>query len=57
MSKLIDLEGEILHETDKAILFETPVGKAWLPKAAIEISSDETSILISESFAIEKELV
>ena len=56
-SQEIELEGTIKHQTEKAILFETGMGEAWLPKSQIESADDETSILIAEWFAIEKGLV
>lgn len=56
-SDMVEVEGEILLDREKAIYFDNGNVKVWLPKSAIEISDDEKSILIRESFAQEKGLI
>lgn len=61
---IIDLEGIIKHETEKAILFvSADTGKeAWIPKSVVEIdeydlTSRAATIQIPESMALDKELI
>jgi len=65
-SELVDLQVEILHETELAILVRTDAlengGKVWLPKSAIEIYRGDPipgacTITLPEKLAIEKELI
>lgn len=60
-SDLIDIAGEIVRETEKAVLFFDGARKAWLPKAAIEIDRDRSDGLVEvtmpERLAKEKELI
>lgn len=61
-SDLVDIAGEIIHETDKAIRFFDGARKVWLPKAAIEIETgsfgdNNVVIAMPERLAKEKELI
>lgn len=57
MEKL-ELNIEILHETDKAILIENlNEDNIWLPKSQIYIFDNQKTIEIPEWLAIDKELV
>ena len=57
----VDIEGEILDETDEAILFATEMcdDGAWLPKKAIKISRPGRLEIVSmpERMAVNKGLV
>jgi RNase P/RNase MRP subunit p29 len=55
-SDLIDIAGEIVHETERAVLFFDGTRKVWLPKAAVEIGDDGT-VTMPERLALEKELI
>ena len=63
-NELIDLSGDIVTQTDKAILFEFDGAEFWLPKSMVEFEMDRTgaetgpaTIMLPERFAIEKGLV
>ncbi len=62
-SDLVDIDGEVHAETEKAILFYNGSNKAWLPKSMIEvedISHDmlkEVRITIPSWFAHQKGLI
>lgn len=60
-SDLTDIVGELVHETDKAILLFDGAEKVWLPKAAIEIDRDRADGLVEvtlpERLAKEKGLI
>jgi RNase P/RNase MRP subunit p29 len=60
MSKILtDVAGEIVAETDKAILLDDGRAKAWLPKSMIEItrkSGRSVVVTLPESLAISKDL-
>ena len=57
-SEEIEIDIEILAETDKAIMLENLQDeKVWLPKSQIDISASEDSMLIPEWLAIDKELI
>lgn len=48
---------DMLHETDKAILFETDVGEVWIPKSEIvEHDEDAMTVMIPTWLAEEKDL-
>lgn len=59
MSKeILELNIEILHETDHAIMIENlNEENVWIPKSQIEISEDEKTIGIPEWLAKDKELI
>lgn len=49
---------DMLHETDKAILFETGMGEVWIPKDEIvEHDEDAMTVTIPTWLAEEKDLV
>lgn len=53
--KLVDIECQILHETEKAFLVLTDRGKAWLPKSQVEIEDGVATL--PEWLAQDKELI
>jgi len=61
-SNIMDIDGAIHHQTEKAILFSTS-GEAdeavWLPKSAVEFDEMNglTTIQIPEQLAIDKGLI
>lgn len=60
-SDLIDLQIEIIHETEKGILVTDGKTTVWLPKSAIEVERDSkrprfATITLPESLATDKEL-
>jgi hypothetical protein len=57
-SKLCDVAyDEIIHETEKAVLFLIDDKEVWLPRSVIEIDSDIKAITLPERMAIDKGLV
>lgn len=57
---IIDLEGVIHHQTERAVLFSIDGERdhaTWLPRSQIEIHDDDGVISLPERLAIEKELV
>ncbi len=63
-SDLIDIDVEMVHETEKAVLVHLgDKSKAvWLPKSQIEIVENEAfpgimTVILSEKLALEKELI
>ncbi len=54
-SNLVDLAGEIMAQTEKAIQFFDGDRKVWLPRSQIEINDDGT-ITMPEWLAKDKEL-
>ena len=56
-SDLVDLEGEIVGETEKAYRFKGERNTTWLPKSQCEWNEDESTMTMPEWLAIEKELV
>jgi len=55
-SDLVDIEGELRHETDAAFLIEVDGVKEWVPKSLVEYDGDET-FTMPEWLAIEKGFV
>lgn len=60
--KLHDLECELIHETDAAVLVTVDgEHKAWLPKSAVEVERKPGSnmVIVSapESLLVDKELI
>jgi hypothetical protein len=56
--KLADVEyDEIVHETEKAFLFNIGGKEVWLPKSLIEVDYESKTITLPEKWAIEKEIV
>ena len=54
--ELVDLEGVVRGETDKAIRLVVDGKSAWLPKSQVEDNGDGT-FTMPEWLAIDKELV
>jgi len=48
---------EIIHETEKAILFDIDGKQVWLPRSMIEVNRDDKVVTMPHSFAVEKEIV
>lgn len=58
-NSLIDLAAKIVHETDKAYLFDFGDKKAWVPKSVVEVEKvrDGTVVVtMPASWAEEKGL-
>lgn len=56
--KVIDISGvELLHETDKAYLFQIEDKEVWLPKSLIEYDSEDKVVTLPERVAKDKELI
>jgi hypothetical protein len=55
-SDLVDLEVEIVHQTERAVLVDDGRVKVWLPKAVVELNEDGT-ITLPEAVAFEKGLL
>ena len=55
-SDLVDIGGFVLHETDKAVLFDDGTRKVWLPKSLVEIGSNGT-VTMPEWLAMDKGLI
>lgn len=53
---MVEIAGEIVRETDAAILFDDGTQKVWLPLSQIEINDDGT-VSMPEWLAMEKELI
>lgn len=57
MTKLVTFEATVVHETEKAVKLQGPVGKPeWVPKSVAEVYDDGT-VTLPESMAIEKGLI
>jgi hypothetical protein len=54
-SNLVDVECELVHETERAILVYNGKVKVWLPKSVAEF--EDGIVTLPEKFAIEKELI
>lgn len=55
--ELIDLGGEVRHETDKAFLFFDGAREVWLPKSQVEWDEKGAIMTMPEWLAVEKELI
>ena len=59
----IEISGEILHDTDFAILFTDGITETWLPKSQIEIEpefydyGDNVIVSMPKWLAYQKELI
>ena len=62
-SDLVDLDGHVLHETEKAALvtLDVPENSVWLPKAKIELSETGVggimTLTLPEWLALDKGLI
>jgi hypothetical protein len=55
-TELVDIEAELRHETDKALLLFDGKRKAWVPKSLVEDNGDGT-FTMPHWLAEDKELV
>jgi len=55
-SDLVDIAGEVRHETDKGLLFFDGDRTIWLPKSLVEVNDDGT-VTMPEWLAMDKELL
>lgn len=59
--KLVDLELELVHETEKAVLLSDGDNEQWVPKSLCEIEEKQGSNVViatmKENLAIEKGFV
>jgi len=61
-SGMVDISGELIHETDNAILIDDGDRRVWLPKSQVEMegmafAGYNIKISIPEWLAQEKELI
>jgi len=60
-SDLVDIEVEVIHTTDRAVLVSDGTRRAWLPLAQVEVGPigprRGATVTLPEWLAIEKELV
>jgi hypothetical protein len=54
---LIEIAGELRHETEKAYLFFDGDKEVWLAKALCEWSADDKTMQMPEWLALEKGLI
>lgn len=54
-NRLVDIEAQIVHETELAYLLDDGHTTVWIPKSACEDNGDGT-FTMSEAYAIDKEL-
>ena len=55
--KLVDIDGEIVFETEKAYRFDDGKRTVWLPKSQVEWSKDEKYMTMPTWLAKDKELI
>lgn len=57
-TKMVEIEGEVVHQTDDAYLFYDGKTKDWIPKSKVDDECEEegviTSIFIPEWLALDK---
>ena len=61
-SDVIDIEGMVHHQTEKAVLFSTDGNRSnaeWLPKSQIEVEDQHPiwTITLPEQLALDKGLI
>lgn len=56
-SDLVDVAGEIRHETERAYLFYDGAREVWLPKSQVEWDSKDKIMAMPEWLATEKNLL
>jgi hypothetical protein len=54
----IEFDGEVIHKTERAVLFwiDDLDEEVWFPLSEVELSSDETSLLVPQWLARSKGL-
>ena len=56
--KLVTFEATVVHETEKAVKLQGPVGDTqWVPKSVVEVYEEDGTVTMPESMAIEKGLI
>ncbi len=55
--ELVDIDGEIIVETELAYLFNNGKDQAWIPKSQCSWDPDDKKMTMRESQAKEKELI
>ena len=56
-SNLVEIAGELRHETEQAFLIFDGVRDVWLPKSLVEWDDAEGIAVMPEWLAIDKELL
>ena len=56
-SDLVNIAGQLRHETEKAYLFYDGVRAVWLPKSQCEWDASAARMVMPEWLAIDKELL
>jgi len=54
---IVEIAGELRHETDRAYLFHDGAVEVWLPKSQCDWDPDDKTMMMPEWLAIEKDLV
>lgn len=55
--RVVDVDGEVMFETEKAYRFRSGERTVWLPKSQCEWDADAKQMTMSEWLATDKELV
>ena len=55
--KLVDIDGSVVHETEKAYLFDDGRIKVWLPKSRCEWDQADKRMTMDRDLAYEKGLI
>ena len=56
-SNLVDIAGQLRHETEKAYLFYDGVRAGWLPKSQCAWDASDATMAMPEWLAIDRELL
>ena len=56
-SELVDIAGEIRHETEKAYLFYDGIKEIWIPKSQCQWDPDAKEMTMPEWIAKDKGLI
>ncbi len=56
-SELVEIEGELKGETEKAYRFSDGIRNGWLPKSMVEWHPDDKIMVMPVDLAIEKGFV
>jgi hypothetical protein len=56
-NELVEIDGEVRARTDRAVQFYDGDVVVWLPLSQVELSDDETSVLVPRWLAEEKGLI
>jgi hypothetical protein len=54
---IIEIAGELLHDTEKAYLFFDSSNEVWIPKSIGEWSEEDSTMQLPEWYAYEKGLI